>query len=625
MRMNCRALILLLVAVVLAAAAMTAYWPGLAGGFIFDDFPNLVHEPAWKIERMNPQQLAQAMSSGISSNLGRPLAILSFALNHAFTGADPYWLKLTSLLLHAGNGLLVFLLCRRLLRLLPSGPRPAGDLLAPLVLAGAWLLHPLQVSTVLYVVQRMEVGAATCILLALLTYVHARTRQIEGHRAWPWLAAAALATLLGLGFKESALLVPGFAFLIEAFLLRFSGSQSGHRSNGWVAFYATGFALALVTWLFMMLPPSSLVASYGARDFGPGERLLTQAPVLMMYLKQIVLPLPESMWFYYDNFPVSRGLGEPRTLLSATLLLALLGTAVACWRRWPLTSFGIVWFFMAHALTSNLIPLELAFEHRNYLALLGILVATTQPLCLLGQRLHGDARATLALIPVFTLAALCWIQASTWGDPMRLAWALENRNPDSIRASYSLGEQFHIVSRDDPTTPEWSMALRQYEYASRLPGQQALPLQGQILLLARADHDIPAPVWEQFRQTLIRKGKHAERVSSLYAVSQCRIEGRCALDDNELLTTFLHVLERYPHNATLLTMYANFAWNVLDEPMLAIRIQRDAAAHAPHNPAMRAALAKFLLASGEEALEQEGQAIATSLQPHAPTGQERPE
>lgn len=620
---NRRVPTLLSVAVVFAAAAMVVYWPGLLGGFIFDDLPNLVHEQAWKVERLSPQQLAQAMSSGISSNLGRPLAILSFALNHAFTGADPYWLKLTSVLLHAGNGALVFLLTRRLLQLIPSGPRPAGDLLAPLVLGSAWLLHPLHVSTVLYVVQRMEIAAATWTLLALMAYVHARTRQIEGRRAWPWLAAVALATLLGLGFKESALLVPGFAFLIEACLLRFSGRVAGCRSNGWVAFYAAGSALALAVWLSMMLPLSSLVTSYGARDFGPGERLLTQAPVLVMYLKQIMLPLPESMWFYYDNFPLSRSFAEPRTLLSATLLLALVGTIAGCWRRWPLTSFGIAWFFVAHALTSNLIPLELAFEHRNYLALLGILLATTQPLCWLGRRLHGHVRATLTLMPVFALAALCWVQASTWGDPMRLAWTLENRNPGSIRASYSLGEQFHIASKGDPNSSEWAMALRQFEYASRLPGQQALPLQGQILLLARAGYDIPAPVWAQFRQTLTRDGMRAERIGSLYAVSQCRIEGHCALDDNELLHTLLHVLERYPRSATLLTMYANFAWNVLDEPMMAIRIQRDAVTHAARNPAMRAALATFLLASGDKELEREGRAIAASLQADAPTGQER--
>lgn len=595
------------------------YWPGLSGGFIFDDLPNLVHHATWKLEHVDPQPLIQAMRGGISSDVGRPLALLSFALNHAFTGVNPYWLKLTSLLLHAGNGVLVFLLSRRLLLLVPDGPRPSGTHFAPALLAGAWLLHPLQASTVLYVVQRMEIGAATGTLLALLCYVHARTRQLHGSRASAWLAAAVLATLLGLGFKESALLAPGFAFLIEACLLRFASTTPGVRHKGWIRFYALGFAAAVAVYLYMILPLSELVARYGSRDFGPGERLLTQAPVLMMYLQQILLPLPDSMAFYYDNFPLSRSLGEPRTLLSASLLLALLGTAAACWRRWPLTSFGIGWFFVAHTLTSNVIPLELAFEHRNYLALLGILLALVQPLCLLGQRLHADTRISLTLLPVLALACLCWIQASTWGDPMRLAWALENRNQSSIRASYSLGERFYIASNGNPQTPEWGMALRQFEYASHLPGQQALPLQGQILLLGRAGRDIPETVWDRFRQTLTQEGMRAERLTALHAVSQCRIEGSCDLDDRQLLRTFRHVLERYPRNATLLTMYANLAWNVLDDPELAIQTQRGAITHAPHDPALRRALAKFLLASASGALQREGRAIEASLQSNKPT------
>lgn len=619
MRLGCRLRNLLLVATFLAAATLAVYWPGLSGGFIFDDFPNLIRNPVWKLERIDWQHLTEAMRGGMSSEIGRPIAMLSFALNHLLTATNPYWLKLTSVLLHTGNGVLVFLLSRHLLQLVTAGPRPSGTLLTPALLAGAWLLHPLQASTVLYVVQRMEIGAATGTLLALLAYTRARRRQLEGKPASVWLAAAAVAMVIGLGFKESALLVPGFAFLIEACLLRFASLTPRMRHRGWIGFYALSFTAALVAYLYMILPLSDLVARDGSRDFTPAERLLTQAPVLVMYLKQILLPLPESMSFYYDNFPISRSLAEPLTLTSAILLLALIGVAAASWRRWPLTSFGIFWFFMAHALTSNLLPLELAFEHRNYLALLGILLAAVQPLCLLGQRLHPDARTSLALLPMLALACLCWIQASTWGDPMRLAWALENRNPNSIRASYSLGEQFYLASRGDPHSPEWSMALRQFQHASHLPGQRALPLQGQILLLGRARRDVPEAVWKQFRQTLTREGIRVEQVTALHAVSQCRIERRCDLNEGELLRTFLYVIERYPGNATLLTMYANFVWNVLGDPELAIEVQRDAVSITPHDPATQEALAKFLLGSDNKTLQQEGQAIAASLQAGKPT------
>lgn len=596
MRLAHRTLSFAVSAALISMLALVTFWPGLSGGFIFDDFPNLVREPSWKVTELNIEQIERAVQGGITGNAGRPLAILSFALNHYFTGLDPFWLKLTSLLLHACNGMLVYLLSRQLLHLIPAGPKPKGQFLAPLLLALAWMLHPLQVSTVLYVVQRMEIGAALGVLLALLAYVHGRIRQIEGKHAWPWLLAACVATIFGLGFKESALLVACFAFLIETCLLRFAGSGTNRFSRGWGIFYALGFLLALAAYLSILLPLSDLRASYGSRDFGPYERLLTQMPALVMYLKQIMLPLPESMHFYYDNFPISRSLAAPWTLASAGILMALLGAAAASWRRWPLTAFGIGWFFVAHALTSNVIPLELAFEHRNYLALLGILLALVQPLCALGSRLHGDARVTLAIVPVLALAVLCWVQASSWGNSMRLAWTLENRNPDSPRASYALGEQWLAASGGDPSDMQWSLAKQQFRRAADLPGNPSLSLQGLIVMQARHGLPLEPALWQEFRAGLTASRLTPERTGALHSVSQCRISGQCSLNDGELLATFLAVLERNPGNATAHTLYANFAWNVLKDQSLAVRLQREAVRLAPDSRQSRENLAKFLLA-----------------------------
>src|SRR5690606_6133690 len=113
-------------------------------------------------------------------------------------------------------------------------------------------------------------------------------------------------------------------------------------------------------------------------------------------------------------------------------------------RRWPLTTFGILWFFAGHVLTSNVIPLELAFEHRNYLPLMGIIVATIQPISELARRLRISitARRILTAISLAALALLCAIQSATWGDPMLLAMTLEQRNPTSQRASYDLARQY---------------------------------------------------------------------------------------------------------------------------------------------------------------------------------------
>lgn len=601
-------------AALLIVMALLAFWAGLSGGFIFDDYPNLVMDDDWKVSGFEATQWLRAIDAGIASPVGRPFALLSFALNHALTGMDPFWLKLSGILLHAFNGILVWALCRRLFELLPANASPAAPgALAAFLVAAAWLVHPLQASSVLYVVQRMELGAATGVLLALLTYLRARQCQLGGRHGWPWLLGAVAAVVFGVGFKESAALAPGFAFLIELLLLRFRRSD-GSLSIAWIAAYAVAFVSALLAYLYIVLPITASNSAYEARDFTPDERLLTQLPVLAMYLKQIVLPLPDSLVFYYDNFPVSRGLfSTPHTAWAGALLLTLLATAMATWRRWPLVTLGIGWFFVAHALTSNVIPLELAFEHRNYLALLGVLLATVQPLCTLGRRLHTDARAVLTVLPVLVLFALCMLQAATWGDPMRLSWTLENRNPESPRASYYLGEQFLALSKNDATTPAWSLARQQFTRAAALPGGSPLAIQGLIVMDARAGRDIDAETWRRFRVKLTERPLHPQSVGALYAVSNCRIAKQCRLSDDELLKTFVAVLTRNPDSATAHTLYANFAWNVLADHALAIRMQREAVALSPAIPQMRVALAKFLLASPQPELVEEGTALADEL------------
>lgn len=598
----------------LVASTLLVYWAGLTGGFLFDDYPNLVLDADWKVTGFEAAQWLKAVGAGVSSPAGRPLAVLSFALNHALTGLDPFWLKLTGVLIHAFNGLLVWVLCARLFALVSSsGSAATPGVLAAFLIAAAWLIHPLQVSSALYVVQRMELGAATGVLLALLSYVRARRCQLEGRRGWPWLIAAGAAILFGLGFKESAAIAPGFAFLIELLLLRFRRSDGG-LSRGWLAAYGFAFIVAVAIYTYIVMSMSASSTHYAVRDFTPGERLLTQFPVLAMYLKQVLLPLPDTLTFYYDNFPVSRGLfSPPMTAWAAALLVAVAGIAAFAWRRWPLAALGIGWFFVAHVLTSNVIPLELAFEHRNYLALLGVLLALVQPLCAFGRRLHADARGVLATLPVLALAGLCVVQAATWGDPMRLAWALESRNPNSPRASYHLGEQFLRLSRGDVTTPAWSLARRQFAHAATLPGGSPLAIQGLIIMDARAARDIDADTWRHFRAKLTERPLHPQSVGALYAVSDCRIAKQCRLSDDELLKTFVAVLTRNPDSATAHTLYANFAWNVLVDHALAIRMQREAVALSPANPQMRVALAKFLLASTQPELVEEGTALADEL------------
>lgn len=590
--------------------ATITYWPGLYGWFIFDDHVNLVTAEGWKVTSLHWQHWLQALTSDISGKVGRPLAMGSFAANHYFTGLDPFWLKAGNLALHLTNGLLIWCLCHQSFQLLPENQRPANYI--SWIIAVAWTVHPLQVSTVMYIVQRMEIGAATGILLSLTFYMKGRVRQIEGRTGWPWLASLPLPVLLGLGFKETALLVPAFALLLEYTLLRFRSADTA-VSRRWKVTWAALILSGACLYIYMIVPQVAHWP-YEIRGFGPTERLLTQLPVLVMYVQQTLLPLPETMRFYYDSFPISHSLFRPLwTATSAVALAALVATSIFVRNRFILTTLGVVWFFTAHALTSNLWPLEIAFEHRNYLALLGLLLAVVQPLGNLASRLSNDAKLTILILPILLLAALCNLQARTWGDPTQLAWTLENRAPNSPRASYDLASQLLIAAGDDPSSPFWSMAIKQFERDAFPPTQSPLAIQGLLLTHGRAGIDPPPEYWELLQNSLLGGSLYGGSAASLQALTACQIQGRCNFDTSRMTEIFIDVVRQHHNNATAHTLYANFAWNVLDERPLAIKLQAEAARLAPTDPAHRIALAKFLLASHESADVDKGRELIRHL------------
>lgn len=579
------------------AAAIAVFWRGLGGGFIFDDYPNLVMDPSWRVTGWAVQEWLRALGSGIASDSGRPLAMLSFGLNHLLTGMDPWAMKLTNLVMHAFNACLVYLLARRLMAL--PGALAPGSAYAAALLAIAWAVHPLQVSTALYIVQRMEIGAATGTLLALLCYLQARTAATTPARRALWLAGAALATLAGLGFKESAALVPLYALALELFVLGFRDTQ-GHPLRPLKLAY--GVMAGMGALAFLMLAPRYLSPeAYSIRHYSVGERLLTQLPVLWMYLKQSFLPLPHTLVFYYDHLPISRGLlSPPLTLVSGVILAALAGLAVALRRAAPLAALGIAWFFIAHTLTSNIFPLELAFEHRNYLALFGLLLAASQALQWAGRRMHWDARTVAAALPVGLIAVLGWMHAGQWANPTRLAITLASANPASERASYAMGRRLYEDSAGDPSSPAWSLAKQEFEHAASLPRSSPLPEHALIVMLGRAGQPIPVTLWDSFRQKMTGPtAAGPQHIHAVHGVLACRLKEGCQLDDEALFGTILAGVEANPRSAVLHAMYANFAWSVMQDRKLAVGLARMALELAPTDPDQQANLAKFLAAAPE--------------------------
>jgi len=399
------------------------------------------------------------------------------------------------------------------------------------------------------VVQRMEILSLTFVLMALMAYVHGRSRQIDGQpRGWAWIALCLPLVALGLLGKETAILFPVFALALELTVLNF-GAHHARSAAIMKGAFAAGIVLAVAVFALVVVPHYLSSSGYDIRGFSMGQRLLTQLTVLPMYIGQILLPLPGWMPFYYDDYPAATSLVAPiSTLFGAIGLGVLFGSAVTLRRRAPLYSLGIFWFFGAHLLTSNVIPLELAFEHRNYFALLGIVLAMTDLLRRIPVRDGPVIKYAGAVAIILGFVALTAIRSGTWGEPFLLATDLVDRNPQSPRASNDLATIYMEMSDNLASSPFYQFGQREFERGSLLPNASILPEQGLILMAASTGDTVKDEWWDRLIGKLRNDPITPEIPVALFNMLGNRERG-VAIDDDRLAEALSIVLSRtrQPH------------------------------------------------------------------------------
>jgi len=568
---------------------------GLRGGFILDDFHNIVTNEAIQIDRLDVPSLRRALGAYPISGTGRPLATVSLAVNYWLGEKDPFSYKLTNLVIHAFNAWLVLLLLLRLLENASLSARAA--LWTGTLVALAWAVHPLQISSVLYVVQRMEILATTFLLLALLAYLKGRMAQMQGQPGGLPIGLSLVCMAVGMLSKESAVVFPALALSLELTVLGFRASRPG-LSRRLVQAYLVVFLAALALFLLYVVPAALAPENYALRDYTAFERLLSQARVLPLYLGQILVPLPAYLTFYYDNFEPSRSLLQPWT--TAAGLALLLAMAAAAWsfrNRVPLLSLGILWFFAGHALTSNVIALELVFEHRNYFPMLGILLSTAIGIQLLARKLSPELSVLAGVVLVLGFAGLASIRSATWGDEFLLATDLAARNAQSPRASSDLATIYAGLSDANPRSPFYAFAISEFERGASLPGSSPLPEQGLILLSASTGQTVKDEWWDSLVHKLRTRPIGPQEMMAMSGLMKQRYQG-IELDDRRLADAYATMLGRRDMPPHYHAQFGDYVLKYLGDEDQADSIFENVARISANDPGYLVRIAAALAADG---------------------------
>jgi len=219
------------------------------------------------------------------------------------------------------------------------------------------------------IVQRMASMAGLFYVLCLYFYLLGRTGELFRKKMLFFVLSGCCA-LLSFATKENSAMIPVSLFLFDLILIQGVTRRSLKRNLPFVVL----LLLILLAMSFFYLDVSSFLEGYKNRPFTLLERLLTEPRVLVFYLSLLFYPVNNRLALLHD-FEISRSLFDPWATFPAILAVFLLNAAaVLLVRRKPLLSFCILFFFLNHFIEASIIPLELIFEHRNYVPSLFIFI-----------------------------------------------------------------------------------------------------------------------------------------------------------------------------------------------------------------------------------------------------------
>jgi protein O-mannosyl-transferase len=560
-----------------------AYYPGLSGPFTFDDHHNIADNNFLKIEHFSFEELWQASLSSDSGPLKRPVSMFSFAVNHLFTEMDPWWMKLTNLFIHLLNGFLVLLLMKSLFYRFHGRGR-FGAVLAPYFIAGLWLVHPINVTAVSYIVQRMTSLSATFVLLALYCYLKLRERKPPpGWRSYLLSISIMLFWLLGLLSKETAILLSIYIFAIEWCVYGFKTDSNIEKIQLRIVWglFAAPWVCAL---LYIIYDPSYILNGYGSRNFTITERVLTEFRIVSEYIRLIILPDVGDMGFFQDDIELSTSLWSPlSTLFGVVFLVSLFILAISVRKRNALLSLGLLWFLGGHLLESTVFPIELMFLHRNYLPSVGLLL-------IVGDIVIQFSEHHRRLVTVGAVLLLVGLSINTrslsyqWSGDLRMLLMEVINNPDSVRANFAAGELYlNMAAVTESGKYRDEYRVKGEAYLRRISDLKKNDVSGDLKILEsylQREEVPPRELVDDIIQSL--PDKHFERrtINIIKSIFICVIRSQCHLisDDIHKIMQAINYNSNISsrNRAELLGYYANYIFEYENNIDGAISVLLDA-------------------------------------------------
>lgn len=342
---------------------LAIYSNSFYGEWHFDDYANIVDNPHIQMKSFSWPEIKHCIYGLEQKRPSRPLSYLSFASNYYFHGKDVFGYHVVNFIIHFFASVFLFLFIYNTLKL-PRLKSQYESIAYPIASIATffWAVHPVWVTSVTYVVQRMASMAGLFYIASMYFYLKARTNS-KFKYSFSFFIISLLCGLASILTKENAAMLPVSILLFDLFLI------AGITRQNVIKYAKIAFLPLLIILLIGLIYVdfSNILDEYKIRDFTMIERVMTQPRVILFYLSLLFYPIGSRLTFLYD-IDVSRSLLQPWTTIpSILLILFIIIFAVYIARKRPLISFCIIFYFLNHLIEGSIFNLELIYEHRNYL------------------------------------------------------------------------------------------------------------------------------------------------------------------------------------------------------------------------------------------------------------------
>lgn len=454
----------------LVLAGLLAYADCYSKTLIFDD-------DAW----VTDQPMLDDAEAYFKAMKGRPLLAATNLALHRLGRSNPLGHHILNVFIHLAAGLTLYGVARRsLLRPRFRGRFTGRAPYLAFAVALLWMLHPLQVQCVTYIIQRGESMAGLFYLLVLYALLRAEevTRpsptgdglyvaETVNRPRWfslmriGWYALAVVSVLLGYMSKEIMASIPGAVLLFDRIFLAPSVWKVVRRR--WL-FYLFFFAAwgGFTYWHLTRAADTEGGIGFKMETLTPTKYALTETGVLLYYLQISVWP--RGLAIDYQSWPWWETASEAMPELAIVGGLLLVTAVLVFWR--PAVGFVCAWYFITLAPTSSFLPIiDPVFEHRMYLPLASVVVLGV----FLGDWLLrkvrlGWVRPFALAAAAIALGALTHLRNEEYRSRAAVWEAAVARMPDSVRARANLSQGLIADRRSDEAVPVLARALELSQY-----------------------------------------------------------------------------------------------------------------------------------------------------------------